>query len=238
MAIQRLHVGRNTALLSAALAANSATLQLSAAVASLTLVRVIDVDGLLGLGPAIVLASGALVALPAGRAMDRVGRVPMLAARLRRGRARRRAGRGRQRRGARAARAARPARGGRGERHGAAGPHRGGRHVPAGAARARHRARALRRRLRGDPRPGGVQPAAGRPRPRRRRAGRALARRPAASWSSPARSSCACGPTRAGSPAILAPRATGRTRRPRRCASCCAAPASSPRCSPPRPASR
>lgn len=75
-----LPVGRNTALLSAALAANSATLQLSAAVASLTLVLVLDVEGLLGLGPAIVLASGALAALPAGRAMDRVGRVPVLAA--------------------------------------------------------------------------------------------------------------------------------------------------------------
>ena len=38
------------------------------------------VKGLLGLGPAIVLASGALAALPAGRAMDRFGRVPVLAA--------------------------------------------------------------------------------------------------------------------------------------------------------------
>jgi MFS family permease len=73
-------VRRNTALLSAALATNSAMLQLSAAVASLTLVLVLDVEGLLGLGPAIVLATGALVAVPAGRAMDRVGRVPVLAA--------------------------------------------------------------------------------------------------------------------------------------------------------------
>jgi len=73
-------VHRNTVLLSASLAANSAMLQLSAAVASLTLVLVVDVEGLLGLGPAIVLASGALAALPAGRAMDRVGRVPVLAA--------------------------------------------------------------------------------------------------------------------------------------------------------------
>ena len=54
-------------------------LQLSAAVASLTLVLVLDVEGLLGLGPAIVLASGALAALPAGRAMDRLGRIPVLA---------------------------------------------------------------------------------------------------------------------------------------------------------------
>ena len=58
---------------------NSATLQLSAAVASLTLVGVLDIDGLLGLGPAIVLAAGALAALPAGLLMDRMGRVPILA---------------------------------------------------------------------------------------------------------------------------------------------------------------
>ena len=75
-----LPIRRNTALLSAALAANSGMLQLSAAVASLTLVAVVGVKGLLGLGPAIVLASGALAALPAGRAMDHFGRVPVLAA--------------------------------------------------------------------------------------------------------------------------------------------------------------
>jgi MFS family permease len=74
-----LPIRRNTVLLAAALAANSAMLQLSSAVASLTLVLVVDVEGLLGLGPAIVLACGALAALPAGRAMDRVGRVPVLA---------------------------------------------------------------------------------------------------------------------------------------------------------------
>ena len=78
--MSQLPVRRNTLLLSASLAANSAMLQLSAAVASLTLVLVIGVDQLLGLGPAIVLASGALAALPAGRAMDRFGRVPVLAA--------------------------------------------------------------------------------------------------------------------------------------------------------------
>jgi MFS family permease len=78
--VQELPVRRNTLLLSAALAANSGMLQLSAAVASLTLVLVLGVDQLLGLGPAIVLASGALAALPAGRAMDRLGRVPVLAA--------------------------------------------------------------------------------------------------------------------------------------------------------------
>jgi MFS family permease len=77
---ESLPIRRNTVLLSAALAFNSAMLQLSAAVASLTLVLVLDIKGLLGLGPAIVLAAGALAALPAGRSMDRFGRVPVLAA--------------------------------------------------------------------------------------------------------------------------------------------------------------
>jgi MFS family permease len=76
---EELPIRRNTVLLSAALAANSGMLQLSAAVASLTLVLVLGVEGLLGLGPAIVLASGALAALPAGRLMDRIGRVPVIA---------------------------------------------------------------------------------------------------------------------------------------------------------------
>jgi MFS family permease len=75
-----LPIARNTGLLAGALALNSAMLQLAAAVASLTLVMVLDVEGLLGLGPAIVLSSGALAALPAGRAMDRFGRVPVLMA--------------------------------------------------------------------------------------------------------------------------------------------------------------
>ena len=75
----RLAVRRNTVLLSASLAMNSAMMQLSAAVASLTLVLVLDVEGLLGLGPAIVLACGAAAAVPAGRVMDQMGRVPVLA---------------------------------------------------------------------------------------------------------------------------------------------------------------
>lgn len=75
-----LPIRRNTILLSGALAANSAMLQLQAAVASITLVLVLDVEGLLGLGPAIVLATGAFTALPAGRAMDRIGRIPVLEA--------------------------------------------------------------------------------------------------------------------------------------------------------------
>src|SRR5439155_21194730 len=73
-------IRRNTILLSASQAANSAMLQLSAAVATLTVGLVVGVNGLVGLGPAIVLGTGALIALPAGRAMDRFGRVPVLIA--------------------------------------------------------------------------------------------------------------------------------------------------------------
>jgi MFS family permease len=76
----QLPIRRNTALLAAALAANSAMLQLSAAIATLTVVLVVGVEGLVGLGPAIVLGTGALFALPSGRAMDRFGRIPVLVA--------------------------------------------------------------------------------------------------------------------------------------------------------------
>jgi len=54
-------------------------LQLAVAVATVTLVLVTGIESILGLGPAIFLASGALAALPAGRLMDRVGRVPVIA---------------------------------------------------------------------------------------------------------------------------------------------------------------
>jgi MFS family permease len=55
-------------------------LQLAAAVAAISLDRVLAAEGLVGLGPAIVLSAGALAAVPAGRAMDRVGRTPVLGA--------------------------------------------------------------------------------------------------------------------------------------------------------------
>jgi MFS family permease len=74
-----LNVRRNTFLLAGTLAVYSAVLQLVAAVSSLTFVLVTGVEGLLGLGPAIFLTSSALAAVPAGRAMDRVGRRPVLA---------------------------------------------------------------------------------------------------------------------------------------------------------------
>jgi len=56
-----------------------AVLSLGAAVLSLTFVTVTGFKALLGLGPAIYLAAAALSALPAGRAMDRFGRVPVIA---------------------------------------------------------------------------------------------------------------------------------------------------------------
>ena len=60
------------------MAVYSAVLQLVAAVSSLTFVLVTGVEGLLGLGPAIFLVASALAAVPAGRAMDRIGRKPVI----------------------------------------------------------------------------------------------------------------------------------------------------------------
>jgi len=71
-------VRRNTLLLAATLAVNSAVVQLVAAVSSLTFVLVTGVRGLLGLGPAIFLTAAALTGAVAGRAMDRYGRKPVL----------------------------------------------------------------------------------------------------------------------------------------------------------------
>jgi MFS family permease len=75
-----LPIRRNTIILSATMAVNSAVLQLVAAVSSLTFVLVTGVRGLLGLGPAIFLTSSGLTAVPAGRLMDRFGRTPVMTA--------------------------------------------------------------------------------------------------------------------------------------------------------------
>jgi MFS family permease len=72
-------VRRNTALLSLCLLTLSGVLQLAVAVATITLVLVTGIESILGLGPAIFLTAGALAALPAGRLMDRIGRVPVIA---------------------------------------------------------------------------------------------------------------------------------------------------------------
>jgi MFS family permease len=72
-------VRRNTVLLAGAMATQSAAMQLSAAMSSLTFALVTGISSLLGLGPALTMLAAALTAQPAGRAMDRVGRVPVLA---------------------------------------------------------------------------------------------------------------------------------------------------------------
>lgn len=72
-------IGRNTVLLAATLTCLSGMVQLAVAVATVTLVLVTGIEGILGLGPAIFLVAAALAALPAGRLMDRLGRIPVLA---------------------------------------------------------------------------------------------------------------------------------------------------------------
>ena len=62
------------------MAVNSAVIQLVAAMSSLTFVLVTGFEGLLGLGPAIFLTASALTAVPAGRTMDRFGRIPVVMA--------------------------------------------------------------------------------------------------------------------------------------------------------------
>src|SRR6266498_3674011 len=71
-----LPIRRNTVILAATLAVNSVVLQLVAAVSSLTFVLVTGVKGLLG--PAIFLTASGLTAVPAGRMMDRFGRIPVV----------------------------------------------------------------------------------------------------------------------------------------------------------------
>jgi MFS family permease len=77
--MQQFPVRRNTTLLAASMAVNSASVQLVAGMSAITFALVTGVTGLLGLGPAIFLVTGALTAAVAGRLMDRRGRVPVLA---------------------------------------------------------------------------------------------------------------------------------------------------------------
>jgi MFS family permease len=79
-ASEQLPIARNTLILSATLGVNSAVLQLTAAVSSLTFVLVTGVTGLLGLGPAIFLVCSGLTSVYAGRLTDRVGRMPVISA--------------------------------------------------------------------------------------------------------------------------------------------------------------
>ena len=73
-------VRRNVLLLAAGLVCLSGMFQLAVAVATVTLVLVTGIEGILGLGPAIFLTASALAAGPAGRAMDRFGRMPVIRA--------------------------------------------------------------------------------------------------------------------------------------------------------------
>ena len=66
-------------MLSASMAALYGMVQLSAALSTVTFVAVTGVSGLAGLGPAIFLATAAVAAFPMGRAMDRFGRIAVLA---------------------------------------------------------------------------------------------------------------------------------------------------------------
>ena len=72
-------IKRNTVLLALCLVTLSGVLQLAVAVATITLVLVTGIESILGLGPAIFLTAAALAALPAGRLMDRFGRMPVIA---------------------------------------------------------------------------------------------------------------------------------------------------------------
>jgi MFS family permease len=72
-------IRRNTIFLALCLVTLSGVIQLAVAVATITLVLVTGIESILGLGPAIFLTAGALAALPAGRLMDRLGRVPVIA---------------------------------------------------------------------------------------------------------------------------------------------------------------
>ena len=72
-------IRRNSVLLAACLAASGGMMQVAVAVGTTTLVLVTGVESIVGLGPAIFLSTAALAALPAGRAMDRFGRMPVVA---------------------------------------------------------------------------------------------------------------------------------------------------------------
>ena len=73
-------VRRTVLLLAAGMALLYAAIQLAAAMATLTFALVTGFQAGIGVAPALFLITGALAALPAGRAMDRFGRMPVLAA--------------------------------------------------------------------------------------------------------------------------------------------------------------
>jgi len=72
-------VRRTVLLLAAGMALLYAAIQLAAAMATLTFALITGFEAGIGFAPALFLVTGALAALPAGRAMDRFGRMPVLA---------------------------------------------------------------------------------------------------------------------------------------------------------------
>ena len=237
---EELPIRRNTALLSASLAANSGTLQLSAAVASLTLVQ-----GARRQGPARARAGDRArrparsPRCPPGARWTAIGRVPILAARLHRRLGRLRARRARQRGGRRRPRVLAGLVG----VGAASGTALLARTAAGDMYPPEHRAHGIALVLFGAVfgailGPLGVQPAAARARARRRHAraavagGRRLHARRAGD-----RAVRAARPE-ADRRAAAHPRRAPRARPPRRCARSSAAPARSPRCSPARPRSR
>lgn len=77
--LAQLPIRRNATLLAAAMAMQSAAFQLAAAMSTLTFALVTGMSRLLGAGPALTMVAAALTAQPAGRMMDRFGRIPVLA---------------------------------------------------------------------------------------------------------------------------------------------------------------
>ena len=74
-----LNVGRSQVLISSAMAVYSAAVQLGVALGTVTFVAVTGWQKLLGAAPALMLGGAGLAAGPAGRAMDRLGRMPVVA---------------------------------------------------------------------------------------------------------------------------------------------------------------
>lgn len=73
-------VRRTVILLATGMALLYAMVQLAAAMATVTFALVTGLKAGIGFAPALFMVTGAFAALPAGRAMDRFGRVPVLAA--------------------------------------------------------------------------------------------------------------------------------------------------------------
>jgi MFS family permease len=72
------HRRRNALLLAGGLVLHGGMIQLAVALATVTIVAVTGQEGVLGLGPAVYLLSGALAVAPAGRLSDSVGRVAVI----------------------------------------------------------------------------------------------------------------------------------------------------------------